>query len=167
MAWEFKREESENSFKPIPEGVHRIRIASVEKAVSSKGNEMLKFKFDVSGYAGYLFNQIVFLPDRPEITNRMLTQFYDAFKDIPEGDTAINSWVGKVGACKVKHEEYNGEMQAKVHYFVEVSKQGTLPPWKEPERKGNADGGNAQVGNGDANGFMQVSDAEAESIGFF
>lgn len=164
MAWDFKREESENNFKPIPEGIHRVRIAEVEKAVSKNGNDMLKFKLDVSGYPGYLFTQIVFLPDRPEVTNRMLTQFYDSFKDIPEGDTNLASWSGKVGACKVKHEEYNGEMQAKVHYFVEIGKQSDLPAWKEPERKGKES--DSKKGNGDS-GFVQVPDNVEEELGFF
>ena len=130
MAWEFKREES--NYTLIPEGDHRIRIESAEMAVSSNGNNMIKLKFEISGYSSKLFNNIVFLPDRPEITNRMLTAFYDSFKDIPEGDNHLSQWVGKVGACHVKHEDYKGNMQAKVHYFLKADKQVDLPPWKEP-----------------------------------
>lgn len=130
--WSYKREES-NNFQPIPVGAHRIRIKSAEKVQSKTGKDMLALQFDVSGYNFILYHYIVFLPDRPEITNRNLTQFYDSFKDIPEGDTNLASWIGKVGACQVKHEEYNGSPSAKVHYFIQASKQGNLPPWKEPE----------------------------------
>lgn len=134
MAWQYKREES--TFKPIPEGKHRIRIKEAEKAVSSNGNDMLVLKFEVSGYSGLIFHHIVFLDDRPEVTNRMLTQFFDSFKDIEDGNFNMQSWVGKVGACVVKHEEWNGNINAKVSWFIKADKQDDLPPWKEPK---NAD----------------------------
>lgn len=135
MAWSYERTESEKSYTLIPEGKHRIRIASADKAVSKNGNDMLTLKFDVSGYSSYVFHHIVFLDDRPEITNRMLTQFFDSFKDIPEGDFNMANWVGKVGAAKIKHEEYNGNTNAKIHWFVKADKQDELPPWQEPERE--------------------------------
>lgn len=153
MSWSFKREES--GFKPIPEGVHRIRVSSAEKTVSSNGNDMLTLKFDVSGQSSYIFHNIVFLQDRPEITNRMLTQFFDSFKDIPEGDLNLSNWTGKVGACEIKHEEYNGKTQAKVRYFISADKQGSLPPWKEPKRKDNDEDDNIEV---DEDGFIKVDD---------
>lgn len=134
MDWNFQREESTVG-GIIPVGEYRIRIKSVEKKVSKNGNDMLSFQFDVSGYPNYLFYNIVFLKDRPEITNRNLTQFFDSFKDIPAGDFNTANWVGKVGACKVKHEEYNGEDQAKVNYFIKADKQTSLPAWQEPKRK--------------------------------
>lgn len=133
MAWSYKRETRQ--FATIPEGEYRIRIRDVEKKVSAKGNEYLAFQFDVSGRNELLFHNITFLTDKPQITNRMLTQFFDSFKDIPDGDFNIRNWVGKVGACKIRHEEsdYNGgTTQARVHYFIEASKQEQLPPWKEP-----------------------------------
>lgn len=134
MAWEFKREET-TQFAVIPEGQYRIRIKSAEKAQSKSGNDMLALQFDVSGQNNLLYHYIVFLQDRPEITNRMLTQFFDSFKDIAEGDFTLANWVGKVGACKVKHDEYNGRTSAKVSYFIKADKQGDLPPWQEPKGK--------------------------------
>ena len=148
MAWEYKREEQ--TFKPIPEGEHRIRIKSAEKAQSKSGNDMLALQFDVSGYNSTLYHYIVFLKDRPEITNRMLTSFFDSFKDIAEGDFNIQNWIGKVGACVVKHEEYNGDNKAKIHYFIRADKQDGLAPWKEPSGTGTT-----TVGS-DSDGFMKV-----------
>lgn len=146
MSWSYERTESEKSYTLIPEGKHRIRIASADKAVSKNGNDMLTLKFDVSGYSSYIFHHIVFLDDRPEITNRMLTQFFDSFKDIPEGDFNMANWVGKVGAAKIKHEEYNGNTNAKIHWFVKADKQDDLPPWKEPERESSTtDNGNGET----------------------
>lgn len=149
MAWEYKREESSNEFQVIPEGEYRIRIKSADKAVSKSGNDMLKLTFEVSGYNSLLFHYIVFMADRPEITNRMLTQFFDSFKDIPEGEFDTSKWIGKVGACKVKHEEYNGKQSAKIHYFINANKQGSLPAWKEPTNNTTASTSNTTGGYAD------------------
>lgn len=145
MAWEFKREEQK--FEVLPEGQYRIRIKSADKAVSKSGNDMLVLQFEVSGSKTILYHYIVFMNDRPEITNRMLTQFFDSFKDIAEGDFNMQNWIGKVGACKVKHEEYNGNQQAKISYFIHKDKQDDLPAWIEPN-----DGVTV-----DSEGFMEVT----------
>ena len=129
MAWNYQREET--SFAPLPEGKHRIRVKSVEKAQSQKGNDMIALQFDVSGSNKTLYHYIVFMSDRPEITNGKLTQFFDSFKDIEDGDFNILNWIGKVGACMIKHEIYNGEPREKISYFIKADKQGDLPPWKE------------------------------------
>ena len=150
MAWQYRREE--HKFEVIPEGQYRIRIKSADKAISSKGNDMLALQFEVSGSPQILYHYIVFLDDRPEITNRMLTQFFDSFKDIPEGDFNMTNWIGKVGACKIKHEEYNGNTQAKIHYFIRADKQSDLPPWKEPPKRDNERSG-VKV---DENGFESL-----------
>lgn len=149
MAWEYKREESQ--FAVLPEGQYRIRVRSAEKTQSkSSGNDMLALQFDVSGSNSILYHNIVFLPDRPEITNRMLTQFFDSFRDIPDGEFDTARWIGKVGACKVKHDEYNGRTNAKVSYFIKAEKQGELPPWKEPS--------NSESGTSNGTGFTAFDD---------
>ncbi len=144
MSWNYNREEQ--SFKTkIPEGRIRIRIKEAEKAVSKQGNDMLALQFDVSGYSETLYHYIVFMNDKPEITNRMLTQFFDSFKDIPDGEFDTSKWIGKVGACTIKHDDYNGNIKAKVGYFIPADKQDDLPPWQ-----------GAQVHTGD--GFMDIPD---------
>lgn len=144
MSWTYKREEQ--TFKELDEGKYRIRIKSAEKAISSKGNDMLVFQFEVSGSNRILYHYITFLNDNPEMTNRMLTAFFDSFTDIPEGDFNTANWTGKVGACMVKHDT---DGKAKVSYFIKKSAQGELPPWK------NANGKEV-----DPNGFIEVSDDE-------
>ena len=151
MDWNFQREES-NVGGVIPAGKYRVRIKNVEKKVSKNGNDMLSFQFDVSGQPQYLFYNLVFLKDRPEITNRNLTQLFDSFKDIKAGDFTLANWVGKVGACTIKHEEWNGEEQARVGYFISAEKQGDIPAWQEPKRKSD---GTAQSG---PTNFVPVDD---------
>ena len=131
MAWQFKREEAK--FEQIPEGIHRIRIKSVEAKKSKNGNDMLEFQFEVSGYNLLLYNYITFLNDKPEITNRMLTQFFDAFAGIKEGDFKFSHWIGQVGACMVKKDKDDPD-KTRLSYFINADKQSGLPPWVEPER---------------------------------
>lgn len=153
MGWEFKREET--GFETIPEGKHRIRIKSAEKAISKTGNDMLALQFEVSGSGQILYHYIVFLCDKPEITNRNLTQFFDSFKDIPEGDFDTSHWIGKVGACVVKHEEYNGAPSAKIKYFIHKDKQGDLPPWKDgPDAQSKNKDLPFEIGGDDEQGDM-------------
>ena len=163
MSWNYQRDES-TSFKPIPEGVHRLRIVSAEKATASTGKDMLRLKFDVSGQSGYLFHNIVFLPDRPEITNRNLTQFFDSFKDIGDGNFNLASWTGKIGAALVYHEDYKGEPQARIKYFINKDKQGDLPAWVEPKR--NGDGGGNSGSGASANDFVNVPGNVDEEVPF-
>ena len=148
MAWEYKREESQ--FTQLPEGRYRIRIKSADKAVSKSGNDMLALQFEVSGSKQILYHYIVFLNNHPEITNRNLTQFFDSFKDIPDGDFNMANWIGKVGGCQVKHDE---DGRAKIHYFIRAKQQESLPPWKEP--------GGVTVGE---DGFLKVEDVEDDEM---
>ena len=92
MAWQFKREETE--FEELAEGRYRVAIVDAQMAVSKSGNDMLVIKLLVSGTRRNLWNYITFLDDRPEITNRMLTQFFDSF-GIEDGNFNLNSYVGK------------------------------------------------------------------------
>ena len=160
MGWNYQREESTGGFTPIPVGDYRIRIKDAQKAVAKSGKDMLSLTFEVSGHNSKIFHNIVFLPDRPEITNRNLTQFYDAFKDIPDGELDTSKWIGKVGACRVNHEEYNGNQKAVVHYFIAADKQANLPPWKEPEGSGGA------PVQADEQGFLKIPEGVDKELPF-
>ena len=163
MAWTFKRESTGFSTR-IPEGSHRIRIKAADKTVSSKGNDMLVLQFDVSGYGEVVYHYITFLQDHPEITNRNLTQFFDAFEAFKDlNDTEImdmSKWIGKVGACVIKHSEYNDNVNAKVDRFINWRKQSDLPAWKEVDGNGNA------MPITDANGFMAIPAGVDDQIPF-
>lgn len=123
--WNYQRVESE--FEEIPVGQYRVRIKEVTKEISQAGRDMIKLIFDVSGQARPLYHYIVFLDDRPEITNRNLTQLFDSF-GIADGDFNLANWKGKVGGCSVKHDD---EGRAKVQYFLNKKQQERLPDWVE------------------------------------
>lgn len=130
--WKFSTEDyEETSFKPIPVGDHRVRIASAEEQTSSKGKQMIKLVLDVSGYNSTIWHYIVFMPDNAKLTNQKLGELWNSF-GIPQGDFNLNSWVGKVGAAKVKHEIYEGNPSPKISYFINKDRQDKLPLWQEP-----------------------------------
>lgn len=133
--WNFSAADyEEQSFKPIPVGDHRVRIASAEECTSKTGNQMIKLILDVSGYNSTIWHWVVFLPDNQKLTNQRLGELWNSF-GIPQGNFNLQSWVGKVGAAKVKHDDYNGEVSAKIAYFIAKERQDKLPAWSEPSNK--------------------------------
>lgn len=132
--WQFNASDyEETSFTLIPIGNHRCRIAEVEETKSKSGNDMIKITLDVSGYNSTLWYYLVFMPDNAKMTNQKLGELWDSF-GIKQGDMNFKSWVGKVGACRVKHELYEDENQARLHYFIKRDKQSDLPAWQEPSK---------------------------------
>ena len=135
--WNFDSNDyTEKNFKPIPVGDHRVRIAAAEEQTSNAGNQMIKLVLDVSGYSSTIWHYIVFMPDKKELTNQKLGELWNSF-GISQGNFNLSSWVGKVGAAKVKHEDHNGEPSAKIAYFISKDRQDKLPAWQE------SNGGNA------------------------
>lgn len=130
--WNFNATDyEETNFKPIPVGDHRVRIASAEEQTSNKGRQMIKLVLDVSGYGSAIWHYIVFMPENEKLTNQKLGELWNSF-GIQQGNFNLNSWVGKVGAAKVKHDDYNGEPSAKIAYFINKDRQSKLPAWQEP-----------------------------------
>ncbi|GHV55013.1 hypothetical protein FACS1894216_16240 [Synergistales bacterium] len=114
------------SFEPIPIGAHRIRVEEAEEGTSKNGNAMIKVTFSVSGHKGKLFHYFV----DNEWIQRNLDPFFDSF-GIQPGNFNLLTRRGKVGACVVKHEMYDGGARARISYFVLKSKQKDIPAWKE------------------------------------
>lgn len=141
LNWDFNENEvEERSFELVPATRHRVRIESAEEYKSQKGNDTIKVVLQVSGHASRLFHYITFMPDNTKLTNTMLAEFWDSF-GIQRGNLAVNTWANKVGACKVKHEDYNDEPSAKVSYFIKKADQDKLPAWEEPKGIASVSGG--------------------------
>ena len=136
--WNFDAADVEEGFPLIPVGDYRVRIAAANEKVSKSGNDMIELKLDVSGQTGSLFTYIVFLPDNTTMTNTNLKRLWDSF-GIESGNLNTATWIGKVGAVRVKHEEYLGDLSAKVSYFIERKKQDKLPAWVEKSGSAKAD----------------------------
>ena len=131
MEWKFER--VEQKFEALPVGKYRLRIKDAEKAISKGGNDMLIVTFEVSGSNQTLMHYIPFLADKPEVTNRMLTQFFDSFGI--DGDFNLANWKGKCGGCQTKMEEYDGNERARISYFLSKKQQEELPAWKDGKKE--------------------------------
>ena len=150
--WSYNPSEyEENSFAPIPAGDHRVRINEVSERTFKSGNPGFEIVLDVSGYGGKLWYYLVVDLSDSKKTNQRLGGFFDSFGITDYNLAHFQSWVGKVGAVRVIHEEYNGEQQAKVRFCLARSKQDKLPAPKF--------GGTANVTSGaNAGGFAPVDD---------
>jgi len=131
MNWNYDANDyNENNFAVIPEGIHRARISKAEEKTYNSGREGIAITFDISGYSSKVFYNLVFMAEDKQQTNQKLGSLFNSFDIQPSMD--LSTWIGKVGAISVKHEEYQGEKQARFHYCVNKSKQENLPAWKEP-----------------------------------
>lgn len=126
--WNFQRTETTPD-DIIPKGPIRVRIAAAEKMVSKKGNDMLRLILDVSGHKKQIYHYITFMPNNQELTNRLLTQFFDSFAGIPEGEFNTAKWVGAEGAAMITHDSYNGLATAKVSWFIHRDNQAAIPEY--------------------------------------
>lgn len=123
-----------DGYELIPPGKYRVRIDQAEETVSKGGKDMLKLTLSVSGYRSKIWDYIVFdnsSPNARQLTNTKLKAIFDSF-NIPKTDSNNPAvWAGKVGAAQIKHEMYNGEKNAKIHYYLRRETQSTLPPWND------------------------------------
>lgn len=129
--WTFDANQyEEQDFAIIPAGDHRVRIMDVEEKVSSKGNEMYEITLEVSGHSSKLWFYLVLDRNDPKKTNQRIGDFFNSF-GIADGSMGTGKqWIGKAGAVRVKHEEYNNNMTAKVAYVINRKNQDKLPPAK-------------------------------------
>lgn len=138
--WNFKREEKQ--FEQIVVGDHRAIITDVQRKTSRSNKDMLELTFAVSGHKSTIKSWIVFLEDRPEITNRTLTNLMDSFS-IAESDMVngnIENWIGHAGGIHTEMREGNdGNEYASVRYFLTGNKLKNLPAWQGDAPKVTSD----------------------------
>ena len=142
-------EYEEKVFTLIPEGNYRVRIEDAVEKHSKAGNAMFELTLTVPGHASKLWYYLVLFNDDTKRTNQNLGTFFNSF-DIPEQNRVIKdgverTWIGKVGAVRVKHEQYNGENQAKVAYLLTGKQKADLPPWAESNASSNGDNAFAEL----------------------
>jgi hypothetical protein len=121
----------ERDFSIIPEGNYRVRISDVTEKIFSSGNEGYEIVLDVAGHSSKLWYRLVLNRQNEKQTNQNLGAFFNSFGIANTQLGNGRQWIGKVGAVRVKHEPYNGNMNAKVHYLISRNKQEDLPPWQD------------------------------------
>lgn len=131
MAWIFNPHDyEEKDFAPIPAGEHRVRIEDVVFKTFKSKNDGYEITLEVSGFSGKLWYYLVLKHDEPKKTNQNIGSFFDSFGITDWDMSHYRNWIGKVGAVRVKHEDYNGTTSAKVAYCISWAKQEKLPPAK-------------------------------------
>lgn len=122
---DYKREERAR----LEEGDYRVEIVSAEEATSKSGNLMIIIGVKPNGSNITIKHYIV----KNEWFNRNMTEFFDSF-NIDEGDFNFLTWVGAVGAVRLKEDEMG---YLKVAWFIKKDKADKLPEWvgKMPERQ--------------------------------
>lgn len=126
---------TEKTFELIPVGDHRAKIKEVvlrdgDTAFNS-GNSGYEITMAISGYTSTVKHYLVLNPADPARTNQAIGAFFDSFGIAERQLGNGQAWVGKAGAVRIRHEEYNGENRAKIAYCIAKSRQAKLPDWKE------------------------------------
>jgi hypothetical protein len=120
----------EKNFETIPVGDYRVRIEDVVEKTFKSGNEGYEITLAVNGYSSRLWMYLVLDKSNPARTNQSLGDFFKSFGITNYSTGTGKQWIGSVGAVRVKHEQYNGENQAKVAYCISRDRQDKLAPWK-------------------------------------
>lgn len=129
--WNFDATQyKEQDFSIIPAGDHRVRIEDVIEKKFNSGNEGYEITLSVNGYNSKLWFYLVLDASNTERTNQRIGEFFNSFGITNTAMGTGKQWIGHVGAVRVKHEEYNGNMSAKVAYCIAKNRQDKLTPWK-------------------------------------
>ena len=132
VAWTFDPNMyEEQDFQIIPVGDYRVRIEDVNEKTFSSGNEGYEIILAVNGYSSKLWYYLVLDRNDPKKTNQRIGDFFNSFGITDHNLGSGKQWIGKVGAVRVRHEEYNGNMSAKVAFVINRKKQDNLAPWKD------------------------------------
>ena len=121
----------EKDFQIIPPGDYRVRIFDVAERTFSSGNEGYEITLSVNGYNSKIWYYLVLDKNDTKKTNQRIGDFFNSFGITDYSMGRGQQWIGKVGAARIKHEPYNGNMTAKVAYLINRKKQETLEPWKD------------------------------------
>ena len=122
----YRREENERASAIV--GKRRVVITDASEGVtgaSSKvpGTPQIIIKLRPSGCRFSITYRI----QKNDYFNRKMTEFFDAFPEIEEGDFNFLSWIGAEGAAMLK-EGNNGYTE--VSYFIDPVRAADLPPFE-------------------------------------
>lgn len=119
--WEYKRDESRSA--PVT-GIQRCCIIAAEETISkTSGKPMIIVTVKPSGSNAKVKNYIV----KNEYFNRNMTQFFDAFPSVGEGNFNLFTWVGALGAANFG---LDADGYLKVKWFVSPANAEHLPPFE-------------------------------------
>lgn len=128
MDWNYSRDDAPREVK---KGIQRCCILNVEESVSKKsGLPMIVITVQPSGSKAKVNYYIV----HNDHFNRNMTEFFDAFPTIKEGNMNFLEWIGAVGAADFGTDDKG---YLRVRWFVKPEKAANLPPYEgnKPEQQ--------------------------------
>lgn len=122
----YKREENERASAIT--GKRRVVITEVSEGVTganskAPGTPQIIIKLRPSGCKFTLTTRI----QKNDYFNRRMTEFFDSFPEITDGDFNFVTWVGAEGAAMLK-EGNNGYTE--IAYFLDPVRAADLPPFE-------------------------------------
>ena len=157
---------SARNFAPIPEGDYRVTIADVTEELFNSGNEGFKFTLDVPNHKSKLWYYLVLDPRDSKKTNQRIGMFYDSFAIRDENLSHYEDWIGRDGAVRVRHSQYNGEIKAGVAFCLSRSQQKKFPGFnggRSTQQNGNSSHGDSP--DPQQNRFNGFSNRSANNMG--
>ena len=124
---DYQREES----KRVSPGKYRVAIVDVVECESkTSGKPMIVLTLQISGTQVKVKHFIV----KNSHFNKNMTEFFDSFPTIGDGNFNFMEWVGAVGAGFFKEGE-KGYLE--LRYFINPSQAKDLPEWEgeKPEQQ--------------------------------
>jgi hypothetical protein len=94
----------------------KVKITGTQYKNSKAGNRMIALTLETPS-GERIYHYITFIPDKPDITNRMLDNFFKGFK-IKSGNFEFSEWLGQEAEAELADEEWNGRTYKKVKFFV-------------------------------------------------
>ena len=116
---------------PLPEGNYRVRINQASLSEDEDGNIRLEVVFDLSGKIRKLWYGIIISLDDHEAVSDKLNNLFQSFGISSSEEENFDSWVGKMGAVRVKPANYCGKVVDRVVFCLSKGYQKRLPAWKE------------------------------------
>lgn len=129
IEWKYERDDSKAA--PLEPGDYRICIEEAEGRKSKTGKDMISIKFRVgNGSNSVIYHNIV----KGDYFNRNMTNFFDSFPEVGDGNFDFITWTGAMGAARLRHEQ--GSDYLKIWYFLSPKQSENLPEWKgdKPEK---------------------------------
>ena len=121
-----------STYSAIPEGEYDVIIEHAEEKRSKAGNEMMELTCVVQGperAGAKLWDYIVY-------DDKAARKFRDILRScgLPDlmQDITPSLFEGACGRVKVKHELYQGERKAKLHYWIEAEQEPEADDDPEP-----------------------------------
>ena len=113
----------------LAEGNYRVRINHASYSKDDDGNIRLEIVFDLNGRSRKLWYGIVINTD-DAVTSQKLNIFFQSFGISLSEEENLDSWVGKMGAVRVKPATYYGKAFDRVVFCLSREYQEKLPAWE-------------------------------------